>query len=1646
MDSSLNIDTQPQPEQTGLSIDTGLNQAPVSVDTAQLRAAKIRFGLSGVLPDLSQQDLFRSLVSGQEQSVRNQAAANTDVQKASARQQKVQEIASLGDTQALKNTLAPIQPTNPTSVVEQGYGRSWIASLYDAGINLGDTDLHDAMRNAPDYIRNLANISEEAITKAEMVNTSLENIQDANQRQSTMGRAWNFLKGNFPFYSEIKLRGNAPGTGLLTGGFLGGNLQAQAAAYAAMPMAQFAQSYPQVIKYLMDSDPELAEQFAQAVHGLSTQKESLDNFFSASQFVPLGGGAAAVEGRVAKTAEEIMKDSVTAAFKHSDRDPGWVDWHAFQMGESQSPYALSQSVEVKAAASEAAGDIKSAAMERVAAEIPEDMKGDQHPIMRAIQGLQRWMRMDQTALDANQGSLAREQVQRIQDQFGGSIENLIDTVTNTMRTMRVNLQTASRITISAIQDDLKRRFPGWSNRVLDVTDPIYEPVSNTWFMGMNLGDQDGQLFAKETQARIAMNMLDAKDAEVRRQGAGYFIRVYKHLAEDTDPMRDLLVASDKDRSPGGWVNALIGGFRSAEDTMAETHTTARRGATYPMANFREMIAKDAKYISDLSQGNLRVNAAGDAINPLSMKFRAWGRSLSNREGWKEWKRALDATRDLPDPDDPTKKGVTFKTVGDWEQHFFSTVKRMPTYQETEAYFAKNRLDLFDHTLRNMAMYTNKASHGAESIKLFGISDKGLVRSEAFDAVPLKEIPTGGNFGFLYQAGDGLDFEIKKNWGELSPFHTGDDNLQDLVKQGRIKAYRVWAPEHNPLKGFGNVQGDERITYVLAKHVESSQLSWDQVPRRGGGHFDYDYNHYIKQAKLRRWGGEVWYEGDNTIMPIQVRRMGQDIVQKMNTARVLLMHGDEDAAKRYVENNLPMKWQDFRGWFKSGTSEPPMLDLEEPIQLVPKDTSIINYDSGLAKRFKQGSFRNGTREGSLNQQFAVNYTGERDARGLYTFNDIGTRNNPIYQVADAEKIDPIVSMNRALNNIVHTTFMNDYKKYAVHHWLQEIYKANWMDPDVAKEIRSAPFYWFQNPEKVFSKGVPIDFKNNMMSNYQKIQYFIGQPSKFDQYLHALEQHLMDVTYDALGPKSASVPIWLIGKVKDPVQFMRKMAYHAYLGLFNPAQWLVQNQTWTNIYAISPKSAPLGSVGVMLHKWAKYNRDPAILSALDKKAQAMGWRPGEWLEAMQTLDKTGFEHVEGEHAYLDTPMDYQFIGGDMRNFLDMGQFFFKNGVKNVRQGAWYTAFREYRNLHPTGKLNETDIQNILNTADRYHANMSRASVSNIQHGLMSVPLQFLTYQMRLAELFMGKRLGDTVQERMMARGRLLGVYSAMYGVPLSVGLTGLPLGDNFRKAALDNGYVVGDKWYTTAFNEGLPSMFMGMATGNYYDIGDRFGAKGFDFLKNFAQVFNSDQSAQEAMGAAFNLAVPTMSAFGHLLWAHLNQSGYEPTISDWVDIAKEVTSARQAWKFYTAARFGEWLTKNEQIAKDNVSLSNAAWMSLTGLQPQAESDTFLKGQIIHDRGQQYQEWSKNYAREISRGVRAAKDGNDTLANSFFSRASIWLNLLPVTERHSAVNKARAANWDQSQKIDWTFHIKMAPPGTEQQNLEAYQRQQQLNQGQQ
>jgi hypothetical protein len=1176
--------------------------------------------------------------------------------------------------------------------------------------------------------------------------------------------------------------------------------------------------------------------------------------------------------------------------------------------------------------------------------------------------------------------------------------------------------------------------------------------------------------------------------QIRQQGVGYYIEVTRPLDETMPVVRDLMikdtsgstvtdsVSTSQTTGMNSWKNALLGWVRSPEDTLAKRELEQRKAAVYGNAVLEKLADELGRSIENLSRGIITFDEkTGKEIPWYINRPRAWFGKLSSRQVYKEWERAVDFARHDVDPRTGLQ-GYFKQNVEELQDLYQTMFNRLPSYAETEAYFSKVELDEFHRVLTNIAEYRNKARLGTEQHAVTYTNLGTRVVSPYFDGVNRKDFPGGdgsivvmdsssGKASRVYSlAGTNIPPLLRKRW-------------IDGVASGKYKVVEVYDPELRPLKGFANI-GDERIQYILSDAIDSKPISYQQVNRRGGGHFEYDYEHYLKQARVKRdiIGNKVidHYEGDTTVMPVDNRAMGRDIGLKLDTVRKLIKEDRLAEARDYTRTNLMMSFDEVHSWFKPGRGPdgnilPPRLSVDEPFYVVPRGKSIYDLDTSLEQRY-QGTWRDGTRHGSLARQYQVAYTKERDSFGLKTLKDTGTKGNPLYAYEPAQLVAAMPTMQRALNRAMKSFFMDDYKIYAVEHWLREAEPYFKNAGEAFSDIRSSPFYHFNNPE--FKSGTPTDIQHNLMSNRYKIQQFIGVPNKFDNFMHGIAQQLVDATYVRFGPTEAKrlseirstkdlviVPTRLLMNVKEPITWMRSVVFNEKLGLFNIPQILVQAQTHATIWALEPQHGTVGMFGMLLHQWSRYAGHEEILRALDEYATKLNigsnFKPGEWLEARKELAKTGFEHVGGEYAIKDDFFNHKFIKNDFDNFLSAGQVFFKEGEKSTRLTAWYTAFRKFREENPTGLLTQADRNKILQEADLLTTNMSRASSSVLHGGVLSVTTQFLSYQLRLAELFLSKRIGETPWDRAMARLRLFGMYSGLYGVPCAFGLTGLPISTDIREAAIDHGYVMGDNFVSSLLMEGIPSIITALVTGEgslqkgkFYNIGDRYGAQGFTSLR---EALRSDGAWWRILGGASvsSFANTIVSADGatKALWSFLKRDSSDARFAlksdDIVDMAKEISSVNAFWKLWVAMNTGKLLAKNEGYITD-VAKPESIFMTLTGLSPQEQDDIYAKGNIVKARKESQKYALQKFIEEIHRGIQAAEDNDRESAHQYWNRAFYYLDVTgyPDELKAQAISIA-SKNWESRiERADFDFYLKDVPTDRKEQYLETFKNQARLN----
>lgn len=1125
-------------------------------------------------------------------------------------------------------------------------------------------------------------------------------------------------------------------------------------------------------------------------------------------------------------------------------------------------------------------------------------------------------------------------------------------------------------------------------------------------------------------------------AVVEQQGAGFYLSFTKPYNEVEALVRDAALKRDVDQTPDSYISFFsraLSRFRTPDEILSKEHRMNRKAAVYGANALLKVAAEQMDEIKKISSWTL----------PFTQR----------RKRWEQWSQIIESSRLLRDGEG--RRGYFFAHPQELENYYYQTIGRHPDQQEIAAYFAWKRTLEMDHMLRNLALYRAKTRIGVESHEILQRLPDGTKKTTgALEGVRSHIMPSGGEYTIVY---------LDKS-GNVTKFPLGkmDQKKRDAfsvdIKSGNKFLIELHDPSSYPLRDYNPKLKDARIRYVIADNVQTKPIDFNQIPFRGGGHFEYDYAFYIKQAKMRpeRMGKafKMWYEGDTTIMPTMLKSQGVDIAQKLDQFRVLLKDGKVAEAKAFATSKgFPVDFEEAKSWFYprknplNNKIEEPYLNLDESIQVVDSGSRIIDVDNALKTKYV-GHFEDGTRSGSLAAQHRVEFTQERDAFDVFSVKDVGSRHNPIYQVEPAKMVDVIPSMNRAMSRIIHSTYLDDYKVFAVEHWLESA--KQWLDvPDVSM-LRYSPFHYFLKGE--FVKDTPPDIKNLLTAQRIQIEQLMGKPSAVDSYLQSVAVKFADALYKSVGPKGILAntpldPMWLVPKLSDPTRALRALTFHHKLGLFNlPTMW-VQLQTYATIFGIAgARHALPGTMGAKLMQY--YRHAPQHLDYLDKmasKSTFFGWKPGEFKEAVQSLERTGFNMVGREYAALDDVMSNKVVKSGFGQFLDWGTFFFREGEQHVRYGAWFTAFREWRSKNPTGRITNDNIREILERADMLQVNMSRASSSALHTGIMSLPSQFLSYQIRLAELFWGKRL-STVE-----RSRLMAYQMGLYGVPTGLGVTGIPIADYLRTTALENGYAPGESNAGYAgIMEGLPALAIAMATSNegdwngksgtWINYGDRFGSQGFETIR---EVLRGDRPFMEIVGGASYSVIKgyldgtsglTM-AMGRMLGG--DYGSFQPKTEDIVMAAKEIAAVNNSWRGFIAATTGRWISKKE-VALDKVTPGQAIAMSIFGVQPAAVADLHLKSWSLKDQKAVYDDAKKKFITEWQRGIREHAEDNPQAARASFRRAMSYIEAVGYPEEDRAALFSQAATGlDQNlvEKVDWKFYYKDAPADQYEKRFQTY-----------
>lgn len=1556
------------------------NNVKISPENARIRSEKVDYAMGEKSPGAA--DIQSQIMLGREDQLRTGFASAKEAELTGEQLALFKDIATSDDRGAeaveLARGLTQDIRIDPGTVVEKNYAERLLSDLYfTPALDQSMIDLSLGVK--PVESNALIDVAINEIAKSEVVKKISEDLDLEYAKSGTLRKVSDVVEQFVPFTSWYNIADDFE--------LLGTNLKEQVTELHSLPLPEFQKEVRRRAEEIAKVNMNDAYTFLSAVHSYSDTEAVWGNIQSGmdvADVLPVGLLAKALKTTV-RGIKATRGLNVAEALASTGKTPDAIAARGIDIAKRENLFFQ---------------------------EIDQLMARDP---TKGLKDLVETVPSFANPFEFFMGHSFREGARELADRI---LPRALDLATTAVRSVG-DKTTLIRLGEAAIKQAVdigvrqaRKEFVHLNDAIIDIRHVSSEtsPVTNVDSVGIHFGKPSGELFDSPEQAEYFAKMeYKLPDYQIEMQGEGAYISVFRDLDESVDSVRDLIIQTGNTTPENG---LIAGVMRSASDLLPTDLVEANKVMVHGIQETFEALRTIAEPIINLpkkSKGNFE-------------------RFLTDARDFVSWK-GKDYTR-----------GRQFNTLAEFDEQWINDFGVLPTDQEALAYFSYIKLGEWDYFLRNLSIYQAKARLGIRNFSLRGVND--VPEGKAFTMKDVMTAGTRNSAEFEGRVVDDFDFSVKDDAGILiwdpdngktvftkrKDLDTDGVTALDELRNGSHIIIQVASPYSRPIKG--DVSVNEIINYIVTPAYDSKRLSYQQIPFRPGGHVAYDYPFFVKQGRSMWAGDRRVYTGDTTLRPANTLKDAQEYSQRLDTARRLLQGKDEARFMAYVKGNLPDDPTDLKKRFDDGD-----LDLDAPITYVGRGARTLDLDHVKAHF---GNLEDAYRD-PLNLLRDVNkeFAGERNVN-VSGVTERGTEANPLFELQSPRLVDPMTIANRAGANLARNSYLEDYRRLAAEHFVEEFGDQDLFS--VTKDyMRNNPVAFLFKPswnEKTLNVA-----KLNAAKNFQRaFVQLMGVPTPFQRNWMRMKAKIYDMVYTNVPERTADLGNdMLVGRLNDPVTFARKTAFELKIGLFNPVQIWKQAQTATIAMAISPQHAIPSAAAATLMRFMSKTTNKEILNWYAKKASHFGWTKEDFLEAYDHVQRSGLLRVEGEHSWSDDMMDPGIYETTVGKVLDKGKVFFREGERFTRLVGFGTAYREWKVANPGKTLDRKAFQSVMRRQDDLTANMTRASNAGWQNaasGLASIPTQFYSYQIRMMELMLGKRL--TVAEK----GRVLLAYSALYGVPTGVAGTALgvwPWYEDIRQAMIERGYEHSDI-VLEAIHKGIVSTMLHLATGKEYDWGEAYGPSGISLFKD---IWTSESFWDIITGASGSTISELLKTTAPLLDSltrvvkEPSEGGIEILAEDFLDFTRNISSVNNVMKMFYAINQGKYISKKEGYMTDATAL-DGIFMGIFGFNASEVGDISAMMESNKERKSAVDYATKEMVKYLRRWV--DEDDPET-KEQYLKTVSMWMKSadIPPTEFGKILKEAMTGKYESLfQSLQWNYY-KNAPGSQIQPRIDALKRNQ-------
>ena len=1236
----------------------------------------------------------------------------------------------------------------------------------------------------------------------------------------------------------------------------------------------------------------------------------------------------------------------------------------------------------------AAGNLEQAAVEG-AARLIDDAANPQARVLDHVTELGKHVfgMNDANLLARNAGSLSVNRVNRIVEHIQNNRKALMEIVTDSSVLQRYGAQ-AGDLAFEFTKRDWLRDYSKLEDAIVEVV-PIRE--SEHIFGGVDridvyLGRQDGTSFVDETVADwYARNHFRlAKDSyKVVFKDGNYLLRMSKHVDENRTEILDLRAKTESPetqtyitdfiRHLGLPLDKILPELASPDDIISAGHREARNIATFGGNRVAGLMSDTAKSIGDIPKASKR------RLQTVLEKNHFETQEIT-----------------LPDGTKNTVSGIRYKTLGEIEQGWVKHTGQMPTDKEIQAYITFQDIMDTQWRLNNLAKYRDKARLGIEqkSISFLQEVDGQQMRmhSPFFEGRSIDKLPHWGQQPFTVMYVD------KKGAAKVrlsSKMFPGEKKyIEELLSSGNHRVIQT-------LSGGGDLRkavksGGEPIEYVIAKDVRTRPLDLVQIAHREGGHRRHaDHGAYLKQPNVTYTSaGRVIRNGDTTAHWDPSVKQMEKYGEAYETARRMAKDGvDDTVLGRYLHDNLPIyrSAREFKRHFRGikGSPKDAPFDINSPFVVVrSRQSSGEKVD--LASHYGREFVDYGDSEHNLAAKLG-SYDDSERSEILTRIREEGTESNPVFKLEPAQILDPLSALERAGQQLMRSRYFEDYKHMAVETWARNA--AKYLDA-TPQEITANPMKHLVDPKW---KATP-DFAMPRLLKAQRraIMQLMGAEQKSWGSINNAFQKVADGFNAARGkPSDPIVDAWRWTDPQlSPGQWARSTAFHAWLGLWNVKQLLLQGSATMHMAAITgnPIRAAQSVQAYMMMRRLLLSSDNQISGASRMLRKATGLDEKVFQEMYDTYRRAGLHEFKGENAMIDMYFKPRIIDNKGQKVLQAGQFFFREGNMLSRGSSYAAAFLEFRAKNPLKKITDRDLASIVQRADIMSVNQTRASINPIyEQGALKFPTQFFTFFSRLSDQMLGQRLTG------MEKARIMGVYSTLYGVP--TGTAGVALGrfwpfyEQAKEDAHRQGVNLDEHPIFRFYLEGGLPIAMEAFTGEKFEATGSWGPGGLPWLRDIIRGnTNTLELLAGASGAFYGELIRASSPFVMAMSDLFSPAGTEQQTfkikdEDFLRVIRSVSSINAGVGVFLAYNRQMSFSRNNQETFET-DVPTAIVTGLTGWQQKRVADAWS---MMED-GKHYEKMKReavNMAlQEFKKGIWALYNDDDQESYDDYSHRAFYI----------------------------------------------------------